>query len=123
MGVVTGLDPRDDSSDPAEGLGSVMGKIDERAGYAGHEDQQRSSCQIADDHPVPDSIDPVGDDLCSEIAHGTRIAKLALHEALPHVSDAMAAQRIQAAIGLLDRALSRIIDLRAWLSHPEQGME
>ena len=49
----------------------------------------------------------------------TDAATLALHEALPRVSDAMAAQRIEAAIGLLDQSLSRTLDLEAWLSHPE----
>jgi hypothetical protein len=92
---VTGLGPLDDSSDPAEGhLGSVMGKIDERAGDAEYEDQGTGSCEITDHDPVPDSIDRVGDDLCSEIAHGTRIARLVLHEALSRVSDAMAAQTL-----------------------------
>jgi hypothetical protein len=31
----------------------------------------------------------------------------------------MAAQRIEAAIGLLDRARIRITDFKAWLSNPE----
>ena len=39
--------------------------------------------QIVDHDPGPDSIDPIQDGLCSEIAHGTRTARLALDEALP----------------------------------------
>jgi hypothetical protein len=94
-----------------------MGTTDERAGHAVQKDRASDSRD-----PAPDSIDSVGDELCSEIAHGTRIACLALREALPRVSDVMAAQRIEAAIGLLDQALSRTLDLRARLSNPEQTM-
>jgi hypothetical protein len=126
MGAATALGPHDDSSDPAdEHLGSVMSKIDERAGYAGYEDQEKGSCEITDHDPAPDSIDPVGDQLCSEIAFRTRIARLVCpwrHEALPRVSDAVDAQRIEAAIGLLDQALSRTLHLKAWSSNPEQAM-
>ncbi len=121
---VAGHGPSDDSSESSEGsLSSVIDNIDERAGYAAHKGQRSYSRQIVDHDPGPDSIDPIEEGLCSEIGHGTRAARLALDEALPRVSDAIAAQRIEAAIALLDRALSQILRLEAWLNNPEQVMK
>ena len=116
MQAADGDNPGDSPSDPAaRNLDSAMKEIDERAGYA----EPIGSREATDQDRPTGSIDSAGDRLCSEIASGTRFARLALLEAVPRVSDSIATQQIEAAIGLLDRSLRRTLDLKAWLNTPK----
>ncbi len=94
---------------PTPDLNSVIGAIDERSGYqSGHMDPNSGVRRKA----------LVRGRASREITSSLRVARQDLRDALPRVADALARDRIGAAIGLLGSALAQLYEV-AGLSEPE----